>query len=138
MAINYATRTSETIVKKMGRSYYLPFKVNATGVMPIILSTSVLGFPAIVSRYSNSEILQKLALSFSPTSPLYTPYNVAFIFLFNYFYTFIQFDAKEVAENLKKSGASIPKTRPGKTTAEFLEGTLIRMSFIGSLFLGVL
>lgn len=136
--INYAYRNSETTSGNIGSTYYLPFKVNATGVMPIILSSSVLALPATISRYGDNEILKRLALNFSPASPLYTPYNVAFIFLFNYFYTFIQFDANEVAENLKKSGASIPKMRPGKNTAEFLEGTLTRMSFVGSLFLGVL
>jgi preprotein translocase subunit SecY len=123
---------------KVGSSYYLPFKVNATGVMPIILSSSLLAFPATITRFANNDFLQKLALSFSPASPLYTPFNVALIFLFNYFYTFIQFDTNEVAANLKKSGASIPNLRPGNTTAEFLEGTLSRMSLIGSFFLGVL
>jgi len=106
--------------------------------MPIILSSSLLSFPATISRFGKNEVLEKLALSFSPTSSLYTPYNVVFIFLLNYFYTFIQFDTNDVAENLKKSGASIPRMRPGKSTAQFLEGTLIRMSLIGSFFLGVL
>lgn len=136
--IFYANRSSDVITRKMGQNYHLPFKVNATGVMPIILSSSLLAFPATVSRFTNNELLQKLALSFSPASPLYTPYSVVFIFLLNYFYTFIQFNTDEIAENLKKSGASIPQIRPGKSTAEFLDGTLIRMSFIGSLFLSLL
>jgi preprotein translocase subunit SecY len=136
--INYASRNSETAARSIGNTYYLPFKVNATGVMPIILSSSLLSLPATISRFGKNEVLEKLALSFSPTSSLYTPYNVVFIFLLNYFYTFIQFDTNDVAENLKKSGASIPKMRPGKSTAQFLEGTLIRMSLIGSFFLGVL
>lgn len=136
--INYASRNSETATRRIGNTYYLPFKVNATGVMPIILSSSLLSLPATISRFGGNEALEKLALSFSQTSSLYTLYNVAFIFLLNYFYTFIQFDTNDVAENLKKSGASIPKMRPGKSTAQFLEGTLIRMSLIGSFFLGVL
>lgn len=62
------------------------------------------------------------ALSLSPSSPLYTPYNVGLIFMFNYFYTFLQFEPTEVADNLKKGGASIPAIRPGRATAEYLEG----------------
>jgi preprotein translocase SecY subunit len=120
--INYASRNSETAARSIGNTYYLPFKVNATGVMPIILSSSLLSLPATISRFGKNEVLEKLALSFSPTSSLYTPYNVVFIFLLNYFYTFIQFDTNDVAENLKKSGASIPRMRPGKSTAQFLEG----------------
>ena len=58
--------------------------------------------------------------------------------MFNYFYTFLQFEPTEVADNLKKGGASIPAVRPGKATAEYLSGTLVRVSVLGSAFLGLL
>lgn len=136
--INYASRYSGSINGAMGRTSYLPFKVNATGVMPIIFASSLLSLPATVSRFANNDFIQKVAVSLSPDRPLYTAYNVGLIFLFNYFYTFIQFEPNEVAENLNKSSASIPAVRPGKATAEYLEGVLIRMSVLGSVFLGLL
>jgi preprotein translocase SecY subunit len=136
--INYANRYSETTIAYLGRTSYLPFKVNATGVMPIILASSLLALPATLSRYSDNEFIEKLAFSVGTQSNLYSPYNFGLIFLFNYFYTFIQFEPNEVADNLKKSGACVPTMRPGKTTALFLEGTLARMSLIGSTFLGLL
>jgi preprotein translocase SecY subunit len=136
--INYATRYSKRDGFEMTSTSYLPFKVNATGVMPIILSSSILSLPITISRFYRNDFFQKLALNLSPSSPFYLPYTVGLIFLFNYFYTLLQFQPKEVADNLKKAGASIPNTRPGLATSEFLEGTLSRMSVLGSAFLGLL
>jgi len=131
--INYASRS--TLGRSMGRTSYLPLKVNATGVLPIIFASSLLAVPASASRFSDNETIQKLGLALSPSSPLYTPYNIGLILFFNYFYTLLQFEPNEVAQNLKKSGASIPLIRPGKSTADYLEGTLVRMSVWGQFFL---
>jgi preprotein translocase SecY subunit len=136
--INYASMYSSTPTGTIGRSSYLPFKVNATGVMPIIFASSLLALPSTVARFSDNDLIQKFALSLSPNNFLYTCYDVGLIFFFNYFYTLLQFDPYEVADNLKKSGASLPAVRPGKATAKYLEGTLVRMSVLGSAFLGLL
>jgi preprotein translocase SecY subunit len=117
---------------------YLPFKVNATGVMPLIFASSLLGLPAAAARYFDTPALDSVAGSVSPGGPLYLPVNVVLIALFNYYYTFLQLEPKDLAEQLKKSGAAIPGVRPGKATAEFVAGTLSRMSLLGSAFLGAL
>ncbi|CAG9462332.1 unnamed protein product [Pedinophyceae sp. YPF-701] len=133
--INYANRFK---AGALARSAYLPFKVNATGVMPVIFSTSLLALPATLSRFTTVPALQEFAAAMSPAGSLYVPANVFFIVLFNYFYTFLQFEPKDVADNLKKQGASLAGVRPGRQTADFITDTLARMSVLGSVFLGVL
>jgi len=120
------------------RQAYLPFKVNATGVMPVIFSSSLLAVPSALARYASSPALEKAASSLSPGGSLYLPSNVALIVGFNYLYTFLQLDPKELSEQLKRQGASIPGVRPGRNTADFITKTLNRMSVLGSAFLGAL
>jgi preprotein translocase SecY subunit len=117
---------------------YLPFKVNATGVMPLIFASSLLGLPAAAARYLDTPALDGAAAAVSPGGPLYLPVNVVLIAFFNYYYTFLQLEPKDLAEQLKRAGAAIPGVRPGKATAEFVAGTLSRMSLLGSAFLGAL
>jgi preprotein translocase SecY subunit len=117
---------------------YLPFKVNATGVMPLIFASSLLGLPAAAARYFDTPALDNAAAAVAPGGPLYLPVNVLLIALFNYYYTFLQLEPKDLAEQLKRAGAAIPGVRPGKATAEFVAGTLSRMSLLGSAFLGAL
>lgn len=120
------------------RQAYLPFKVNATGVMPVIFSSSLLAVPSALARYTNSPILEKASAGLAPGGPLYLPTNVALIVAFNYLYTFLQLEPKELSEQLKRQGASIPGVRPGRNTADFITRTLNRMSVLGSAFLGAL
>jgi protein transport protein SEC61 subunit alpha len=120
------------------RSAYLPFKVNATGVMPVIFSSSLLALPSAAARYINTPAVDKAAAALAPGGPLYLPTNVALIVAFNYLYTFLQLDPKELSEQLKRQGASIPGVRPGRNTAEYITKTLDRMSVLGSGFLGAL
>lgn len=120
------------------RQAYLPFKVNATGVMPVIFSSSLLALPSAVARYFNTPVIDKAAAALSPGGPLYLPTNVALIVAFNYLYTFLQLDPKELSDQLKRQGASIPGVRPGRNTAEYITKTLDRMSVLGSGFLGAL
>lgn len=120
------------------RQAYLPFKVNATGVMPVIFSSSLLAVPSALARYANSPILEKASAGLAPGGPLYLPTNVALIVAFNYLYTFLQLEPKELSEQLKRQGASIPGVRPGRNTADFITRTLNRMSVLGSAFLGAL
>ncbi|KAK9820311.1 hypothetical protein WJX72_008805 [[Myrmecia] bisecta] len=133
--MNYAQRYRS---KALEKEAYLPFKVNATGVMPVIFSSSLLALPSAVARYANTPAVDWLALQLSPAGLLYLPVNVALIVFFNYYYTFLQLDPKDLSEQLKRQGASIPAIRPGRATADFITGTLERMSILGSAFLGVL
>eukprot|EP00887_Chlorella_sp_A99_P001898 scaffold18.g1898.t1 len=121
-----------------GRQAYLPFKVNATGVMPVIFASSLLALPSAVARYANVPALESAAAALSPSGPLYLPANVGLIVAFNYLYTFLQLDPKDLSEQLKRQGASVPGIRPGRATAEYITRTLDRMSVLGSAFLGAL
>lgn len=120
------------------RQAYLPFKVNATGVMPVIFASSLLALPSALARYANLPALESVAGALSPSGALYLPANVALIVGFNYLYTFLQLDPKDLSEQLKRQGASVPGIRPGRATAEYITRTLNRMSVLGSAFLGAL
>lgn len=122
----------------LARQAYLPFKVNATGVMPVIFASSLLALPSALARYTSSPVLEGAARALTPGGSLYLPFNVALIVAFNYLYTFLQFEPKELSEQLKKQGASVPGIRPGRNTAEYITKTLDRMSVLGSAFLGAL
>lgn len=135
--INYASRY--TFDKRgVGKAAYLPFKVNSSGVMPIIFSTSSLAIPGALARFTGVEALKNAAVALYPGGPLYLPTNVFFIAFFNYFYTFLQLDPDDVSEQLKRQGASVPTIRPGKSTAMFIRSVLGRISVLGSIFLGIM
>ena len=117
---------------------FLPFKVNAAGVMPVIFSSSFLALPSALARFTGSPAVYSAAKALGPGGPLYFPLNIALIVYFNYFYTFLQLEPEEVAKQLKRQGASVPQVRPGKSTADYITQTLERMSVLGSVFLGLL
>eukprot|EP00897_Mesotaenium_endlicherianum_P001698 jgi/Mesen1/1556/ME000134S00676 len=120
------------------QSYCLCLSVNSSGVMPIIFSSSLLAAPASLARFTGSAALQSAAVALYPGGALYLPTNVALIAFFNYFYTFLQLDPADVSDQLKRQGASIPNTRPGKATASYITNTLTAISVPGSAFLGFL
>jgi preprotein translocase SecY subunit len=122
----------------LSKSSYLPFKVNSAGVMPIIFSSSLMALPATLARFTDNGAVTSVAKFIYPGGAGYIPVNVALICFFNYFYTFLQLDPKDVAEQLKRQGASIPGVRPGKNTREYITRVLERLSLLGSLFLGFL
>lgn len=133
--INYASRYK---AGGLNKTSYLPFKVNSTGVMPIIFSSSLMSAPAALARFTNADALKSVAQVLYPGGPLYLPVSIGLIAFFNYFYTFLQLDPKDVAEQLKRQGASIPGIRPGRSTEVYLGDTLERMSVLGSIFLASL
>jgi len=136
--INYASQYQGRAGFSIGKNAFLPFKVNATGVMPVIFSTSLLALPASLARFSNNPTIESAAAAFTPSGSLYLPFNIALIVMFNYYYTFLQFEPSDVADQLKRQGASLAGIRPGKNTADFITDTLARMSVLGSAFLGAL
>jgi len=133
--INYASRYKAGGLQS---SSYLPFKVNSAGVMPIIFASSLLAVPSGIARFTGSEALTGLATALYPGGSLYLPVNVGLICFFNYFYTFLQLDPKNVADQLKRQGASVPGLRPGRATSDYITKVLSRLSVLGSGFLGVL
>ncbi|KAJ9548367.1 hypothetical protein OSB04_020910 [Centaurea solstitialis] len=135
--INYASRYSSK-AGGLQKSAYLPFKVNSSGVMPIIFSTSSLALPGTLARFTGLNVLKNAAIGLNPGGAFYLPTNILLIGFFNYYYTFLQLDPDDVSEQLKRQGASIPLVRPGKSTAAFIKTVLSRISVLGSVFLAVL
>ena len=133
--MNYSTRFQ---AGGLAKSSYLPFKVNSAVVMPIIFASSLLALPATIARFAPNPVIIGAAKAVYPGGAAYVPVNIALICFFNYFYTFLQLEPKDVAEQLKRQGASIPGVRPGATTRDYITRVLSNLSLLGSVFLGVL
>ncbi len=131
--VQYAKRV---VGRKMygGQSTHLPMKVNMSGVMPIIFAQSIASLPATIAAFtghSNSGWAQT-------NTVWYAILYFALIIFFAYFYSTIQFNPIEVANNLKKNGGYIPGFRPGKPTSEFIQKVLNKITLFGALYLGIL
>uniref|UniRef100_A0A832GL08 Protein translocase subunit SecY n=1 Tax=Caldimicrobium thiodismutans TaxID=1653476 RepID=A0A832GL08_9BACT len=117
-----------------GQTSYLPLKINSAGVIPPIFASSVLMFPATIASFIPLTFFQSLSQWLTPSGLLYNLLFAGLIIFFCYFYTAVIFNPKEVADNLKKWGGFIPGIRPGRSTEEFLEKVLMRITFIGALY----
>lgn len=138
--IQYAKRV---VGRKMygGQSSHLPIKVNASGVMPIIFASSIMSLPTTLGIFykpAAGSIGAHIMNLFKQTSPFYIVIYLLLILGFSYFYAAIQFNPVEIANNLKKNGGFIPGFRPGKPTSEFITKALGKVTFVGSLFLGII
>ncbi len=135
--VNYAKRQVGNRVYG-GQSSHLPFKLNMSGVIPPIFASSLILFPAtILSWFGSAEgfnWLRDLAGSLSPGQPVYVILYGALIVFFCFFYTALQYNPKETADNLKKSGAFVPGIRPGEQTARYLEKILTRLTLAGAIY----
>ena len=138
ITINYARRQQGRKVFAAQQSH-LPLKINMAGVIPPIFATSILLFPASIGQWfgenENMAWLQEVSLALGPGQPLYLLLFALLIVFFCYFYTAIMFNPKDVADNLKKSGAFVPGIRPGKSTADYLDFILTRLTVIGATYL---
>jgi preprotein translocase subunit SecY len=135
--VNYAKRQVGNRVYG-GQSSHLPFKLNMSGVIPPIFASSLILFPAtLLSWFGSAEgfiWLRDLAGSLSPGQPVYVILYGALIVFFCFFYTALQYNPKETADNLKKSGAFVPGIRPGEQTARYLEKILTRLTLAGAVY----
>ena len=95
-------------------------------------------FPATIAQFSNVVWLQQLSAALTPPSTWYVVLTVVLIFFFAYFYTAIIFNPMDVAENLRKYGGFIPGRRPGRPTADFIDRTLSRLTFLGAIYLSAI
>lgn len=123
-----------------GDKSHLPMKLNVAGVIPPIFASSLLLMPLTVANlYSvgGPEWLGTITAYLGPGRPLYIAFYVAMIVFFCFFYTAIQFNPEDTADNLKKHGGFVPGIRPGKRTAEYLDYVLTRLTVIGSAYLSV-
>jgi len=137
IAIHYAKRV---VGRKQfgGQTQYLPLKVNYAGVMPIIFASAVLALPALLlNMLWQSKESQAIQEAFSPGSPYFYVIAGTMIFFFSYFWVSTMFNPSQVSEDLKRSGGYIPGVRPGKPTADFLNFTMSRLTFAGSIFLTI-
>ena len=141
ITVNYAKRQ---VGRKMygGQTSHLPFKLNMAGVIPPIFASSLLLFPATIASFlgSNSdsklaEALQGVAASLGYGQPLHLVLYAALIIFFCFFYTALVFNARDTADNLKKSGAFIPGIRPGQQTGEYIDRVLTRLTLWGALYI---
>ena len=138
ITVNYARRQGGRNAY-MNQTSFLPLKLNMAGVIPPIFASSILAFPATLALWSGQSTstiwLQRVSQALAPGEPLHMIVFAALIIGFAFFYTALVFNSQETADNLKKSGALIPGIRPGKATADYVDGVLTRLTAVGSLYL---
>jgi len=121
------------------RQSYLPLKLNAGGVMPIIFASAVVFLPLTIANITKQPLLINIASALSPNSGTPWVYGLLFFALiigFSFFYATLTINPVDVATNLKRSGVAIPGVRPGSATATYLSGVQNRLTLLGALFLG--
>jgi preprotein translocase subunit SecY len=121
-----------------GQKSFIPIRVNAAGVMPIIFAQSFIIVPGTLAAFTASGFIAELAEMFQPGNWLYyTTYGILTVF-FTYFYTAIIFNPVDLAENLKKQGAFVPGVKPGSRTAEYIDRILTRVTLPGAFYLAII
>ncbi len=127
-----------------GVSTYLPLRLNQAGVIPIIFALSILLFPQLIFSFLENvrngvvSNVSRYIVNLMANQLFYGACYFILVFLFTYFYTAVTFDPESISENLQKNGAFIPGVRPGQSTALHLSKILLRITFVGALFLGVI
>ncbi|MBU86763.1 MAG: preprotein translocase subunit SecY [Flavobacteriaceae bacterium] len=141
--VQYARRTqmgSSNNQSVFGRRQYIPLKLNASGVMPIIFAQAIMFAPSYIGRLiGNNEVGQWIQVNFSDIFGLW--YNIVFgllIIIFTFFYTAITVPTNKMSDDLKRSGGFVPGIKPGNDTSEFLDNVMSQITFPGSLFLAAL
>jgi len=138
--VNYAKRQVGNKIYG-GQSSHLPLKLNMSGVIPPIFASSIILFPATLAGWFGSGPsmgwLKDVAATLSPGQPIYVMLYAAAIIFFCFFYTALVFNAKETADNLKKSGAFVPGIRPGEQTARYIDKILMRLTLVGAAYITI-
>ena len=116
---------------------YVPIKLNLSGVIPPIFASAILMFPTTILQASTNPIIQKIHDFLSPSNYCFNFLTFVLVIFFAYFYASIAFNSKDISENLKKQGGFIPGIRPGEGTASFLNEVASRLTFWGSIYLGL-
>ncbi len=131
--VHYAKRV---VGRKMygGQTSHLPLKINTAGVIPPIFASSIIMFPTTLAQFINLPVMQTIAALFSPGTIWYYLLYIGFIIFFCFFYTAVQFNPEDVADNMKKNGGYIPGIRPGKRTSEYIDKVLTRITVGGALY----
>jgi preprotein translocase subunit SecY len=146
IAVQYARRTASGSYEKniMGSRQYIPLKLNASGVMPIIFAQAIMFVPGLIGGLDilkDSTVGQWLVANFGGNSMFGLWYNIVFgilIIVFTYFYTAITVPTNKMADDLKRSGGFIPGIRPGTETSEYLDKIMSQITLPGSIFLAII
>ena len=138
ITVNYAKRQQGRRLYA-AQSSHLPLKLNMAGVIPPIFASSIILFPATMGSWfgqsENMQWLQDIAGTLAPGQPIYVMLYALAIIFFCFFYTALVFNARETADNLKKSGAFIPGIRPGEQTAKYVDTVMTRLTFVGAIYI---
>ena len=122
-----------------GQSSHLPLKLNMSGVIPPIFASSIILFPATLGQWFGSSEgmywLRDISSTLAPGQPIYVMLYALAIVFFCFFYTALVFNARETADNLKKSGAFVPGIRPGDQTARYIDKILMRLTLAGAVYI---
>jgi preprotein translocase subunit SecY len=141
VTVNYARAGQSGRSGFNNQTSFLPLKLNMSGVIPPIFASSIIMFPATAAQWfgtsgsAATQWMQRVAQALSPGQPLHMILFSALIIGFAFFYTALVFNSQETADNLKKSGALIPGIRPGRATAEYVDGVLTRLTMVGAIYL---
>ena len=136
--INYPQRQQG---RKMyaAQTSHLPFKINMSGVIPVIFASAIVMFPAVIASWFGTgkgmNWLSQVGLALSPGQPLHIIFYAVMIAFFAFFYTALTMNPKETADNLKKSGAFIAGIRPGEQTARYIDTVMTRLTMVGAVYL---
>ena len=140
--VNYAKRQVGNKIYG-GQTSHLPLKLNMAGVIPPIFASSIIMFPAQISGWMATgadsasgmvRFLKDLAASLGPGEPIHALLYAAAIIFFCFLYTALQFNSRETADNLKKSGAFVPGIRPGEQTSRYIDRILMRLTMVGAIY----
>lgn len=142
ITVNYAKRQVGNRIMG-GQTTHLPLKLNTAGVIPPIFASSIILFPATIAQWftssdSSSTVVRwvkDVAATLAPGQPVYIVLYVIAILFFCFFYTALVFNSREIAENLKKSGAFVPGIRPGEQTARYIDKILTRLTLAGAIYI---
>jgi len=121
-----------------GQSTHIPLRINTAGVIPVIFASSLILFPATLTRFVAHPWMQYMSNQLSPGHAVYTVIYCGLIIFFAYFYTAIVFNPVDLSDNMKKYGGFIPGVRPGKKTAEYIDRVLTRITLPGAVFLALI
>ena len=135
--IQYANKSTSAYGK--ASQSFMPIRINASGVIPVIFASSLISIPGIIAKVINKDSFSVIVSKyFTYTTPVGFIIYVLLIFFFAYFYTFIQFKPEEFAKNLQENGGYIPGIRPGDDTKKYLNKVLSRLTILGGLFLVII
>ena len=134
--VQYANKSNSSFG---GRQNYIPFKLNSAGVMPVIFSSALISIPSFIASFVKNDSFTNFVKQYLlMNTPIGFSLYIILIFVFAYFYTFMQIKPSEMSENLNKNGGFIPGVRPGKETTEYISYVISRITIVGALFLAIL